>query len=685
MYMWPYRLDALVVEPLRDLERGGGAGEGSLLVVIDALDECERDGGENPLLELVARGLSRLPPWVGVLVTSRPEDNVVAALSGERGRRCVVCHAETDHPDEAKRDIRLFLERSPLLLGAEEGVVAAIVERSESRFLYVTLLLRLAASAADPDALLRDPPRGLDGLYAVLFRAACEGASDFSECERAVLGTMAAARTALHWIDELPALSGVSVAECGRVVKRLGDVLVRREDGRVHWFHKSLLDRLCREERAGSDGAAGGGFSAPPRRVELWRACTALLVREGGQGGGSGDDALEYARRNVVAHACHPTALAAMEADEGEVREEALGVVLGVEPRTPELGVGVVVMAERGKQGSGSYGVATVTTVTDGSCGVKFSTGFDAPRPSVPAGSLQLLSDGGGAAVLRAAAGGGAVAVLGALLARGVPVCAVEPGSCRGALHFAVEGGRAGCVAALLEAGADAACPDAGGTTALSLTMRGASAPVAALVAPLPGDSDAEAELQSASGRGAALHQMYQSLKVHPAAATALAEQRPCGGAGGMTELMWAAREGGDLLIGLTAPPLGDSGAVAARSRSGWTPLHFAAAAGHAEGAAQLVAAGAAINAVGQGGETALWVAARNGNAAAVARLLEKGADPAVDCGSGRGTALCAAAEWGRLDVVEALLAVDASVLSAAVLGEGGGGGTGRAGATALV
>ena len=661
----------LIVEPLC---RSGGGG----LIVVDGLDECERDDGTNPLLELLSGAeFARLPPGIGVLVTSRPEANVVASMASARCS-VVVSHADTSDPEEARRDILRFLLTSPEVDDGMKAAAPAIADRSESLFLYVHLLRGLVASVADPKELLRDPPHGLGGLYHELFRARAIGESDFSEEERAVLATMAAAETGLHWFDELPTLSGVSSAECDAVLRRLESVVKRREDGRVRWFHKSVLDWLVRDE------SGGGAFRIVPGHVALWRKCTELLTEAGEEAakGGGGSAALGYAQRYVVPHACHPAALAAMEADGEAAREDALDAILRAEPRTPALAVGVAVMAET-KQGDGNYLRATVTAVApDGSsCGVKFIGGVHAPRPSVPVGSLRLLSDGGGARLLRAAAGGGAVAVLRAVLRHGVSVCAAERGSCRGALHFAVERGRAECVLVLLEAGADVECADAGGASALALAKRGAAAAVVALVAPLPGDSDAAAELASVRG-GHAGH--YASLprrsRTHP---TSPAETRPCGGAGGMTELMWAARDGGG--GGGGGGGLGsaavDARAVAARSRSGWTALHFAAARGNAAAATALLAAGAAVDAAGRGGEAALWVAARSGSVEVAEVLLAAGADAAADGGAGRGTALCAAAEWGRLAAVEALLGGGA-LGSAAVRG---GVGKGRAGATPLV
>jgi len=225
--------------------------------------------------------------------------------------RCRVTHADGDESTdeargEARDDIQRFLE-SRLAAGTAGSAASAvdlIVERSESRFLYVYVLLRLAAADT---AVLADPPHGIDGLYAALFSAACGGAADFGAEERAVLETMAAAKSAVHWFDELPLLSGVDAATCGEVVQRFKEVVVRRDDGRVRWFHKSVRDWLV---------GAGGAFRIAPDDAAQ-RMAEAVLVpleglaaepplplRRGGPAGAADPPLLGYAVRYGVAHLC---------------------------------------------------------------------------------------------------------------------------------------------------------------------------------------------------------------------------------------------------------------------------------------------------------------------------------------------------------------------------------------------
>ncbi len=64
-----------------------GGGRERQLIVIDALDEAGSasapgEAGRNPLVEMLARHAPRLPDWLGLVVTSRPESAVQTPLQG---------------------------------------------------------------------------------------------------------------------------------------------------------------------------------------------------------------------------------------------------------------------------------------------------------------------------------------------------------------------------------------------------------------------------------------------------------------------------------------------------------------------------------------------------------------------------------------------------------------------------
>lgn len=116
----------------------------------------------------------------------------------------------------------------------------------------------------------------------------------------------------------------------------------------------------------------------------------------------------------------------------------------------------------------------------------------------------------------------------------------------------------------------------------------------------------------------------------------------------GNTALMMAAFKGNKLAA------LALLGKGASVNRSGWSPLHYAAAGGAVDVAAVLIERGASLNSRAPGGLTPLMMAAREGQEPAVALLLDAGADASLVNGEGL-TALQLAERADKRRIVNAI------------------------------
>ena len=67
-------LCCLLASPLHSAIKGGRE---RYQIVIDALNEA-RDAGRNPLVEMLTRNAQHLPDWLGLVITSGPEFDVIA-------------------------------------------------------------------------------------------------------------------------------------------------------------------------------------------------------------------------------------------------------------------------------------------------------------------------------------------------------------------------------------------------------------------------------------------------------------------------------------------------------------------------------------------------------------------------------------------------------------------------------
>ncbi|MEC7000809.1 MAG: NACHT domain-containing protein, partial [Actinomycetota bacterium] len=160
---------ALIAEPLRQVPTPAAAAH--RVILIDALDECEA-GGKNALLDLVATKFGQagvLPPWLRLVVTSRPDGDIVRKLARFRPVS-MECDKNAD-------DARAYLAHLLKHRVAEADVTAAVdllLEKSEALFLYLDFVrARLAMVRPDAPATLDELdafPAGLDGIYASEFR-----------------------------------------------------------------------------------------------------------------------------------------------------------------------------------------------------------------------------------------------------------------------------------------------------------------------------------------------------------------------------------------------------------------------------------------------------------------------------------------------------------------------------------
>jgi tetratricopeptide (TPR) repeat protein len=178
--------DALLVGPFA---KEFPAPREPLLVVLDGLDEATQAGGENPLAEIVAADWSRLPPWLRLMVSSRPEAELVQWLSG---RQRIELRAEDA---EQQADLAVYLRERLTAIGRppSEKVLLRILERSEGAFHYAAMLVEeVRQGRCDPDNPI-DLPAGLNPFYLQTFRRRFEDLPAYRSQTRPLLELILAA------------------------------------------------------------------------------------------------------------------------------------------------------------------------------------------------------------------------------------------------------------------------------------------------------------------------------------------------------------------------------------------------------------------------------------------------------------------------------------------------------------
>jgi hypothetical protein len=311
--------DKLLANPLAH-ELGGGRGAHDRhLIVLDALDETLEDD-QSELLNLVAGEFGKLPPWLGLVVTSRPEAPVLRQL-GAFG----VQHQSEDDPrnlQDLRAYVDFWLQGLALEPAQREQALRAVVQASEGMFLYVRQLREAVNSGAVPPTQLTDPaslPKGLAGLYERWFQARFKddkGQTAYDAWQRPLLELMLAAR------EPLPVALAHAVLGWGpygeaNALEPLG-TLCSQHGGTVSLFHKSLADWLSKLEDSGRRFHVSTAQGHQRLATGLWNAYTQwrdegahLQGRTGWQPLGEPGEA--YAMRHLPAHLKAVDLLAEME------------------------------------------------------------------------------------------------------------------------------------------------------------------------------------------------------------------------------------------------------------------------------------------------------------------------------------------------------------------------------------
>ena len=286
--------DRLLVQPFA--AEGIPIPDGPRLVVIDALDEASHNG-HNEIAELIRDQWYKTPDWLRLVITSRPESEVVEALAGYEPYVFRAFAAE--NTADLARFLKQELARRNIVFREED--ITAIVAKSEGVFLYLTMLLRELDEGRLALQEIERFPHGLGAFYFKFFERNFPDPDQYRRDVAPVVEVLCAQRQPLA-VDQLAAMTGLDRLKVDAGLARLSSLFppypaARGASGPVarDAFHKSVTEWLTsRDRRTGL--FAAGRYAIDPLAANKRIADSCWAAYERGRG------LSDYAASHLVEH-----------------------------------------------------------------------------------------------------------------------------------------------------------------------------------------------------------------------------------------------------------------------------------------------------------------------------------------------------------------------------------------------
>lgn len=231
----------LIMEPLHELEEA----QDQKIIVIDGLDECDFES-QSELLKIIVREFVKLPKWLGVIITTRPDKKILQKLSK------IKPVFQLDPEDSRNiNDIKIYLTdilKAKMLPEELDIGVQLMVKKSEGMFLYFhyaaeAILEREVITIKDLETLL---PDGIDDYYEQNFRRLHIKLG--KEKYQLLFQAITAARSDFP-LELICPLLKVNQSEALKITGTVS-ILLPVVNGCLTIFHKSVKDWLTDEDLA---------------------------------------------------------------------------------------------------------------------------------------------------------------------------------------------------------------------------------------------------------------------------------------------------------------------------------------------------------------------------------------------------------------------------------------------------
>ncbi|QRW26131.1 Vegetative incompatibility protein HET-E-1 [Rhizoctonia solani] len=235
----------------------------NLVVVIDALDECEDRNGVELILDTLFCYAGQVP--LKFLVTSRPEQDIYDKMSANAHCRDIL-HLHEIEKSLVRTDIELYLAEELARLSPSRSEIEQLAQRSGTLFIYAATLVRYISGKRSRDARrrllsvlditsepLKKQTHQIDALYTAVLNSALseDGLEDKLEDIRLVLWTVLLAQEPIG-LETIANLAGIgSRRRVAQALPSLRSVLHQSERTElVSTLHASFPEFMLDSERS---------------------------------------------------------------------------------------------------------------------------------------------------------------------------------------------------------------------------------------------------------------------------------------------------------------------------------------------------------------------------------------------------------------------------------------------------
>lgn len=267
------QLDNLIVKPLSVVERDRNQ---VVVLVLDALDECGAQGASD-ILQLLQTAQSSFPPFLKIVITSRPERHINSILGTSGDIHTIALHEvdESIVQGDIHRYLHVRLHNLPLERGEDlppdwvkDHEIEMLAEEAGNLFAHAAAFVHHVAKAVDLrtqlDSLLgaissgcfdggSNPFVDLDKMYReILGRLITpQNAAETIKIFRLVVGSLVLLRESMS-VDALERLNCLNPGESSLILPSLQSVIVPAEPPQIlsYSFADFLLDPVrCTNEQ----------------------------------------------------------------------------------------------------------------------------------------------------------------------------------------------------------------------------------------------------------------------------------------------------------------------------------------------------------------------------------------------------------------------------------------------------